>query len=75
MFSIIFSKGHKSENSTYAPAIGINTEMIKIQMANTVPNVFTTPSDLFDENKTKYPTTNQKVAGNKLKKKHIYDLR
>ncbi len=71
MFSMIFSMGHISVNATYAPAMGINAVIIKIQMANILPKILTPPSAFVEENNTKYPTTNPKVAGMKLKKKHI----
>ncbi len=56
---------------TYAPAITMKPATMKIQIESPCPSALTEPSALVDENRTKYPTTNQNVAGIKLKKKHI----
>jgi hypothetical protein len=56
----------------YAPATTMNPATRNIQIESPRPNALTDPSALVDENRTKYPITNQNVAGIKLKKKHIF---
>jgi hypothetical protein len=55
----------------YAPAITMNPEITKAQIARPRPRLLTKPSAFVDEKKTKYPTIAQNVAGTKLTKKHI----
>ena len=68
---IIASIGHRSAIVMYAPAIRMNPDITKAQMASHWPNLFTNPSAFVDEKRTKYPMTAHTVAGKKLKKKHI----
>jgi hypothetical protein len=46
---------------------------MNIQMDRIKPNILIPPSDLRDENSTKYPIVAQNVAGINEKKKHIID--
>ncbi len=55
----------------YAPMSGMNDAIQKIQIARKRPKVATRPSALVEEKSTKYPRTNQNVAGARLIKKHM----
>jgi hypothetical protein len=50
----------------------MNPAMTNVQTASIRPSVRTAPSALVEENRMKYPTIAQKVAGMKLKKKHMF---
>ena len=51
--------------------MGMNAAITNTQIASIRPKVCIFPSAFVEENMMKYPSTNQIVAGRKLKKKHM----
>jgi hypothetical protein len=51
--------------------MGMNAAITNTQIASSRPKIRIFPSAFVEENMMKYPSTNQIVAGRKLKKKHM----